>query len=586
MIPITGIKHPYYQESQAQWYKWRTCYNGGDTFKNEYLKHLSKRESAADFIFRKEISYSPSFAKVAINEVRNSIFQRLSDITRSGGPRTYRSCIDGLEGGVDRRGSSMNGFLGFQVLPELLVMGSVGIFVDKEPKRGPTIADNQGLRPYLYTYPVESICNWDYNSDNELTNLLLEETDFKYDEGTNLPVGYITTYRHFVKEGDMVIMSTYSVSSELLSEEVLEIDRIPFIMPQLSASMMADIADYQISLLNLASADMSFALRANNPFYVEQVDPNDAFRSAFMRKGLESDDGEGDGSVDSAESSDTEEITVGSVTGRRVAKGLTMPEFIHPSSEPMKASMEKQEQLKAEIRLLLSLSIANLAPVRASDKSKEADDRGLESGLSCIGLELEYTERCIGEIWGLYENEAVPFISYPQTYKLKTDSERQDEAGKLVEFLPKVPTSTGRREISKKALRVLLENTVDSSVMSKIEKEIDEAVNIISDPILITEDVDNGLVSPETASLLRGYPAGEADKAKKAAIEKAKAIALAQSSAKQSPDHNPADTMNGDPSARGLPELSVNKKASRQEKKGKNQRGQGRTGPRSRMNNG
>lgn len=582
MKPIVGIKHPYYQESMAQWYKWRTCYDGGDIFKDAYLKQLSKRESATDFQFRKEISYAPSFAKVAINEVRNSIFQRLCDITRSEGPKTYKDCVDGLNGGVDRRGSSMNSFLGFQVLPELLVMGSVGIFIDKDYKRGPTIAHNIGLRPYLYIYPVESICNWDYDEENTLVNLLLQETDFSYDQETNLPQGYKTTYKHFVRENDLVTMTIYSESSEILSEEVLDIGVIPFVMPRLSSSMMADIADYQISLLNLASADMSFAMRANNPFYVEQVDPNDAFRSIFTRESNQSEDGEGDGSNSSAELSATQELVVGSITGRRISKGLEMPEFIHPSSEPMKASMAKQEQLKAEIRLLLSLSIANLAPVRASDKSKEADDRGLESGLSCIGLELEYTERCIGDIWALYENERPPFISYPQTYKLKTDTERQGEAGKLIEFIPKVPTTTGRKEIAKKALRVLLENTINSDVMDKIEGEIESAPNIISDPLLITEDVDNGLVSPETASKLRGYPDGEAAKAKEAAIEKAKAIAEAQSANKVSPNDNPALT--SDPAARGIPELSVNKKASRQEKKGKQTRGQGRMGPRSRMN--
>lgn len=580
MKSIAGVKHPYYLESIAQWHKWRVCYEGGDTFKDTYLKQLSKRESVEDFLFRREISYCPAFAKVAINEVRNSIFQRLSDITRGGGPKTYRDCIDGANGGVNRRGASMNSFLGFEVLPELLVMGAVGIFVDKEPKRGPTIADNQGLRPYLYTYAVEDICSWDFDSDNELTTLLLQDSDFTYDEATGLPAGYKTSYRHFYLEDGVVKMDRYDNSSNILESEILDIPRIPFLMPQLSSSMMTDIADYQISLLNLASADMSFAIRANNPFYVEQVDPNDAFRSQFLRQGTTSDDGEGDGSVSSAEEGSENEIKVGSVTGRRVAKGLNMPEFIHPSSEPMKISMDKQEQLKAEIRLLLSLSIANLAPVRASDKSKEADDRGLESGLSCIGLELEYAERCIGEIWALYENQPEPFISYPQTYKLKTEGQRQEEAGKLMDFLPKVPSMTGRREIAKKALRVLLENTVESKVMDGISREIDDAVNIISDPILITEDVDNGLVSPETASILRGYPAGEAEKAKKAAVEKATEIAMAQSSAKSTPSDNPGLGQHGDPAARGNPELSVNKKASRQEKKGKQQRGLGHSGPR------
>jgi hypothetical protein len=40
----------------------------------------------------------------------------------------------------------------------------------------------------------------------------------------------------------------------------------------ISDSLLADAADYQIALLNLNSADLGFALKANYPVYTEQVD--------------------------------------------------------------------------------------------------------------------------------------------------------------------------------------------------------------------------------------------------------------------------------------------------------------------------
>jgi len=52
----------------------------------------------------------PSFAKSAILDIRNAVFQRMRDITRNGGSQAYQDAIAGLDGGVDRRGASMNPF--------------------------------------------------------------------------------------------------------------------------------------------------------------------------------------------------------------------------------------------------------------------------------------------------------------------------------------------------------------------------------------------------------------------------------------------------------------------------------------------
>ena len=53
-----------------------------------------------------------AFAKGAIIDVQNAIFQRMADISRTGGSSEYQMVIAGKNGGVDREGSSMNHFIG------------------------------------------------------------------------------------------------------------------------------------------------------------------------------------------------------------------------------------------------------------------------------------------------------------------------------------------------------------------------------------------------------------------------------------------------------------------------------------------
>ena len=43
----------------------------------------------------------PAFARLAINDVRNAIFQRMRDITRRGGTTSYQEAVAGLNLGVD-----------------------------------------------------------------------------------------------------------------------------------------------------------------------------------------------------------------------------------------------------------------------------------------------------------------------------------------------------------------------------------------------------------------------------------------------------------------------------------------------------
>src|SRR5215471_6516892 len=105
-MDITQIEHPEYQDTYIDWQRWRDAYYGGRKFINLYLQQFSSIEDKTDFEIRRMVSYCPRFAGAAIDDVKNSIYQRLVDITREGGTQTYRDACAGGQFGVDLLGSS------------------------------------------------------------------------------------------------------------------------------------------------------------------------------------------------------------------------------------------------------------------------------------------------------------------------------------------------------------------------------------------------------------------------------------------------------------------------------------------------
>lgn len=513
MVPsfnITGIRHPQYSQRFNDWIKWRDTYEGGNNFIQKYLKTFSSRESAGAFQKRLAISYNPAFAKQGVEEIKNSIFQRLVDISRKGGSKTYHTAIDGQEGGVDLLGSSMSSFLGRKLLHELLVMARVGIYVDMPPVDGPTLADSAGKRPYIYLYKAEDICSWVYDegsNSNEFTNLLLKDYYYTYNPQTGLPKGSEERFRHiWVAEGE-VFVQYYDTTGEKVNvlnvrggEETviaLQLKRIPFVLPELSNSILADVCNYQIAHLNLASSDMAYALHANFPFYTEQYDPRAT--NEFARPvGAEN---------------TAQEVKVGPQVGRRYPIGTERPQFIHPSSEPLRISMDKQEQLKLEIRELISLSISNLVPKMASAASKGMDQQGLEAGLSYIGLELENTERKIAEFWAIYEKGTIATVNYPQTYSIKTPEERRKEAADLKELLPTVPSRLYQKKICCRIAELTIGREVTTEELSSIYDEINKSKGMTADPTIIAKHVEVGFLDLDLAAEISGYPPGTVEKA-------------------------------------------------------------------------
>lgn len=564
-VTVATITHPYYGQKFNDWQKWRDVYEGGQHFIDRYLKPFSSREGASAFARRKEVSYNPAFAKEAVNEIKNSIFQRLTDISRVGGSKTYDRAIEGKDGGINLLGESMYCFIGRRILPELLTMARVGIYVDMPQYSGVTIADAKDLRPYVYMYHAEDIRSWCYDEEtnsNEFSNILLRDYYNEYDGETGLPLGISCRFKRLWVGDDGFVHCQYyndtgektyksgEKADEVDTEIILGIKRIPFVLLEISDSLLSEVANYQIALLNLASSDMAYSLYANFPFYVEQYEPR-AVSEYLRRPGLTS-GGEGE----DGQAGKTDEVKIGTTTGRRYPKGLEQPAFIHPSSEPLTASMAKQEQLKMEIRQLVNLSVANLQPRGQSADSKKADNDGLEAGLSYIGMELETMERKIAQFWDAYENQGEATIKYPETYEIRSPMERQTEAESLVKVSVGVPSKSYQQCVAKRIARLTVGGQVSVEQMAKIEREVDAANGYTTDPLLIAQDVEIGIVDLETASKLRGYPDGTV---KKAADDHAERLArIAESQAAANPDQNPAARgvadLAGDPAGGGAKE--------------------------------
>jgi hypothetical protein len=575
---IIDSRHPNWLSNWTDWEKWRLTYQGGEEFRQKYLERFTSREDMQDFEARRRLTPIPSFAKAAINRIRNSIFQRMHDITRRDGTPSYQGAIAGLDQGVDRRGSTMNAFLGIKCLTELLVMGRVGVFVDNSVIPGETLADVGSARPYLYPYQIEDILSWACtkpDEPSEFQSLLLRDTCLNCDPTTMLPLQQAQRFRllWISPETGLVNLQFYSAEGDPIDRDgnsggpvELELTRIPFVLLDLGDSLIKDICNHQIALLNLVSSDVNFALKANFPFYIEQRDLRAV--GSHLKQAANPD---GTATAGGQTSHDNE-ITIGATRGRAYDIKAQAPAFINPSPDPLKASMDLREEIAQEITRLVNLGVEALGSKMPAGV-QALDSGGLEAGLSYIGLVLESAERKIAEFWATYEERIVArrriaTIKYPDRYSLKTDKDRIDEATSLSKLMSSVPGQTVKREISKSITQALLGGKVGVETIAKINSEIDESAYTTSDPQTILQAVEAGLCGEKTGSMALGFSETEHIQAKKDHAERAARVAQAQASVKGS-----NNSMGGDPAARGVPDLSANLQASRQEKK----QGQDRT---------
>lgn len=551
---ITNSVHPEYFNLCSDWEKFRYVWEGGEAFKEKYLKSYSVRENITNFDARKAISPIPGFATGAIVDIKNAIFQRTSDITRQSGSQLYQDIITGKLGGVDLLGATMNYFIGNEVLPELLFMGKVGVYVDMPTiEQGQTLNQTKSAHPYFYVYKTEDIRNWRLSRHDEFVEfdmLLLRERILTYDDTYSLPDKDKVRYRLLTREDGIIKVRFFdevgeetNIDGEPTTEPtVLDINRIPFTIFELNQSLLQNIAGHQIALLNLESSDVGYCLMSNFPFYIEQ---QSKLESGYLKR-------------EGSEDTDKQEIEIGGSTGRSYEKDVNPPSFISPPSEPLQASMEKQKQLKEDIRSLVQLALSAIQPKYASAEAKQFDEHGLESGLSFLGLILEHGERQLASFFAEYESDIdnVATISYPKRYSLKSDSDRLDEAEKLDAVKVKIPSKKAQKELTKLIVHKLLDTKIPKDDLEIILEEIEQAQYSTSDPDIIYNDHEKGLVSTETASKARGYNAKvEVPKATQDHADRINRIKESQSN---------------DAGARGVQDLSVDNDAVKEKQQSQN----------------
>jgi len=572
-LNITQIRHPSVSTMSQTWWDWRRCYEGGDEYVSFYLKKFTAREELSDYNTRKDVTPIPAFAKAAVNDIRNSIFQRMSDIVRKGGSKSYKKAILGQDGGVDLKGTPMNAFMGIDVLTELLVMGKVGVYVDMPKIVGPTLADTVGARPYLYSYKREDILSWEESRPGELGQfraILLRDYATEYKSvyrGLSLPCDGFERFRLVWRsdEDDLIYYHFYNKEGDPVDEKgnpatfepvPLNLPEIPFTILDIGDSLLTDVYKHQIALLNLTSSDIAYALKANFPFYVEQRDFN-RIAPSHLKPSTNPDN---QGMAGDQRASDAE-IKVGASHGRAYDIKAQAPEFIHPSSEPLKASMQLQEKLEDEIRKLVNLAVANKVGHRAkSAEAMKLSDQGLEAGLSYIGLVLEGAEQKITKYWAAYENvnvskQEIALVKYPDRYSLKDDKDRIDESEKLAELAYTIPGETSKRELYKIIANKLLGGKIDLDQLEKIYAEIDKAAYTTSDPQVIIQAVQAGLCGEKVGSMALGFGENEYKQARK---DHAARIARIQE-AQMSPDEK-------NPAARGVPDLDPDPESGKKER--------------------
>lgn len=545
MATIVDMKHPNYSSLVEAWKKYRLTYEGGRPFVEEYLRQFSAREDTTDFSDRKEVTYCPAYAKVAVNSVKNAIYQRMADIARVDGPQTYQIAISGDDSlGVDRVGSSMNRFIGQEVLPEMLSMAKVGVFVDKPVLEGTTSkAETGDVRPYLYIYTAEDILNWVYDENNKLIKLVLRSHSFKIDEDFGLPTEEVDVFLYLTLENGVVTRTSYDDSGTEIESDSIEINEIPFVIFEINQSLLNDVSDYQIALMQLESSDIHYSMKSNFPFYTEQYSPNNEFFGNISASATSTTEG----TEAQEQTSEGKFVKTGVNQGRRYVKGLDRPGFINPSAEPLLASMQKETVMKKDIDRLVGSNLESIAS--SSAESKSADNLGKEEGLSSIGQELETGERRVSYIWSLYEGtDDIAQIDYPTNYSLRTDADRREEAKELREEAEKIPSKEYQKVIAKRIINLTLNRGVTTDDLTKMYNEIDNSKQVFITAETIIDDHTAGFVSTATASEIRMYETGEAEKAKLDHAERLARISIAQSKtpidgdARGVPDQGTGDT--------------------------------------------
>lgn len=445
---------------------YRLAYEAGEDFINQHLYMYSDDEE--DFTTRRQLAYCPAYAKALINEVKTKLASQLHTITRVSDKRVLERYA-GKDGGVNGADGTMTTFIISELLPELLPMGKVGVLVEGTP-----------TGPAYKVFKREQILEYKYTG-NKLTYLKLLDGD---------------NVHTFTK--DDVVTYTLHTSGEKVATSTLDIDFIPFEILDIKQPLMAEIWRHQVALLNIEASDVYYIYKANYPRYTEQRDR----RSADVYAKSDSDL--------------PKKQKHGVLKGRVYDVGTDRPGFIHPSPDPLYASMQKENQIKEQMARLVDVSLSELG------------GEGVDSGLASIAAELERGENALGRMFAKMLLVSDFTAIYPTVFTLKSDDDRIEEATKLSATMASVPSVTYRKEVCKQTARLILQGKISADKLAAIEAEIEALPVIIQDPDKLVEHVETGIIDRVSAALASGYTAEGAIKAMEEKISLMQHIVAAQ----------------------------------------------------------
>jgi len=543
-MKIQIIQHKSY--TADLWKRWRAIKEGGDDLIKDFLYQRNK-EQTTEFNLRKKLAYDPGDAAAAVKDVTDALAIRITtEVNRNLFNKDTSGIFSGLMGGVDLNGSTMGGFIAREILPELCFMKRIGIFVDAPIRKGPTKADITPVdHPYLTIYKAENIINYTYKG-TELISLLLRENRPKYDPDTQLFIEEITQYKLIRKQNNQIVITYHDENGYQIDKEtggkndsaqlILDLPNIPFTLFELKHSLLRNIDKMQIALMNIESSDLKWLWRGNVPIFIRQQTKYSPGR-IFRGDAIEGEDNEDVG--------ETHEPTLKFGDAEGIEYPGEPPSFIAPPSDPIKVSIEKQEQIRRIIRYNLSLTLQDIQ--MESAQSKRYDERGMEAGLAAIGRILEVGENKILLFWSQYTGISAPgTITYPLKYELLSEETIRKSVEDLINIATKFPSVKAQKAILTQAYTLLEGHKLDPKDIQEHINEIVQAKSTVSDPKTLISLVDAGMIPISITTELLGMPPNT-----QTVIEEEHARRLARIQEAQTKK----DIIN--PAARGNPDLSV-----------------------------
>jgi hypothetical protein len=340
-----------------------------------------------------------------------------------------------------------------------------------------------------------------------------------------------------------------------LATQTIAIQRIPFAIGELTTSLLRDVADYQVALLNMESSDVSGSIRSNFTLYTEQFDPRYDAAARQIRSIHES---EGTISENAAEPN-VRETVIGGVVGRRYPKDTERPQYIAPPTEPLAASMAKEAAIKSDIYMLVNKTLSETGQKRISTESRKLDYRGLETNLAYIGFELQHLENDLAIIWTEFQRKGAIVIQYPNTYTMLTSADRHDLAEMKLKQLAKTPNQAARKAMLKGAIRAMLRDDTDTETVNATMMAIDNDKQAILTTDEIIDLKREGVISSEYAASVLGIPVSVVEQANREHALRLAVIAKSQgivaSGNADAPRDDKEQSQSGDFNADGSPKV-------------------------------